>query len=346
MKKIIAIIGARPQFIKHAPVEKALSKHFEVISIHTGQHYDKEMSDIFFTQLKIREPKYMLNVQSFSHGVQTGKMMIEIEPIIEREKPDAILVYGDTNSTIAGALIAAKLGIKLIHIEAGLRSFNKSMPEEINRIVTDHLSQILFVPSDTAIQNLKNEGISQNVFRVGDVMCDMLLLAQKTISFKKADTEFYYATIHRPYNTDDEVRLINVITTLNKLDKKVKFTVHPRTSSKLKNMNVNLNDFSNIEFLPPVSYFENIEHLNNCNALITDSGGMQKEAYIFKKKCITIRSETEWIETLEGNWNHLVFDDLIEIQSKLKIIPSNYKQNLYGNGNASEEICNELIKII
>jgi UDP-GlcNAc3NAcA epimerase len=344
MKKIISIIGARPQFIKHAPVEKVLSQHFDMKSIHTGQHYDENMSDIFFNQLKINAPTYMLNVGSGNHSEQTGRMMIEIDPILQNEKPDAVIVYGDTNSTLAGALVASKLSIPIIHVESGLRSFNREMPEEINRILVDHLSTILFVPSDVAMQNLKNDGITKNVYKIGDVMCDMLQIAKKHVN-KKIDYHYYYATIHRPYNTDSIERLMKVLTSLNLLSKKVILSAHPRTRQILRNHNIDLITFNNINFIDPVSYFENISYLNYCDALLTDSGGMQKEAYILEKQCITIRKETEWVETLENGWNQLVFEDLDLISEILNNIqPINHKSDLYGDGEASLEIFEILSK--
>ncbi len=338
MKKILSVIGARPQFIKHAPLEKVLMKEFLTVSIHTGQHYDKEMSEIFFTQLGIKAPDYLLQTGGGLHGEQTGKMLIELEPIVLKEKPVAVLVYGDTNSTLAGALVAAKLNIPIIHIEAGLRSFNRSMPEEINRVLTDHLSHILIAPSERAVQNLAREGITLNVFKTGDVMCDLLLWTVNNIEFTKEAEPFYYATIHRPYNTDEKTRLLEVLNALNNLENKVKFPAHPRTYHKMKEWGIGEAQFPNIHFMQPVSYFDNVRYLSQSEALITDSGGMQKEAYILKKKCITIRSETEWTETLQGGWNTLVFEDLTRLSNIVENQPEDYVENLYGNGDAAEEI--------
>jgi UDP-GlcNAc3NAcA epimerase len=345
MKKILTIIGARPQFIKHAPVEKVLAQYYQTPSIHTGQHYDSNMSQVFFEQLNLNKPTYMLNVGSGNHGVQTGKMMMAIEPIVEKEKPHAVLIYGDTNSTLAGALVVAKLHIPIIHVEAGLRSFNRAMPEEINRIVADQLSDVLFAPSDDAIKNLKHEGIVKNVYKIGDVMCDMLHIAKKYVS-PKVDVDYYYATIHRPYNTDNIERLTEILAQFNNLDKKVIFAIHPRTHTILHQNKIDIQTYSNIEIIPPTAYFDNISYLNYCSALITDSGGMQKEAYILKKKCVTIRSETEWIETLAFGWNHLLFEDLSDLQSLLKIRPTSHNENLYGNGKAADEIAEILKGII
>lgn len=344
--KILSVIGARPQFIKHAPVEKALSNYFSTPSIHTGQHYDKEMSDIFFSQLGIQQPTYMLEIGSANHGEQTGKMMIAIEPILLEEKPDAVLVYGDTNSTLAGALVAAKLHIPVIHIEAGLRSFNREMPEEVNRVMTDHLSSILFAPSDIAIENLKTEGITKNVFKTGDVMCDMIHLVKENLNTKAFDETYYYATIHRPYNTDEQDRLIKILEAFQSLKYKVKFPAHPRTVAKMKQWGIDKARFNNIEFMRPASYFDNISLLSHCEGLITDSGGMQKEAYILKKKCITIRTETEWVETLNGGWNTLIFENLQDIQVAMEAKPKAYIDNLYGDGKAAYEILEIIKKIL
>ena len=343
-KKIFIIIGARPQFIKHAPVEMALKEDFELISLHTGQHYDHNMSKVFFDQLGINSPDYRLAISGGNHGFQSGKMMMEIEPILEKEKPDAVLVYGDTNSTLAGALVGAKLNIPIIHIEAGLRSFNREMPEEINRILTDHVSTVLIAPTNEAIKNLNNEGISENIFRTGDVMCDMVKIAVR-ITKKESNQakKFYYATIHRPYNTEDDKRIKRLLNIFNDLDKPIKFPLHPRTRKKMEIIGLKNEDFPNIEFIPPVGYFVNISNLIKCEALITDSGGMQKEAYILKKRCVTIRPETEWIETLDGGWNQLIFNNLETLNDALHKPMGTYKEEVYGDGGAAQEI-NEILK--
>lgn len=338
MKKIVAIIGARPQFIKHAPVELELKDSFEIITIHTGQHYDEKMSDIFFKELNISEPSYCLNIGSKSHGVQTGEMMIAIEPILSEVNPDFILVYGDTNSTLAGAIVGAKLNIPVVHIEAGLRSFNKKMPEEINRIMTDHCSSILFTPTDTAIENLRNENISTNVFKVGDVMYDMVRIAKQRGLIKEENHNYYFATIHRPYNTDNANQLRKILENFNCLNYKVKFSVHPRTLKKMKDFDIDYSSYTNIEILPPLGYFDSLNHQLNSKCVITDSGGVQKEAYLLKKKCITLRSETEWIETLVNNWNILIFDELDTLKEKIAIEPGEYISNLYGDGFGAKEI--------
>lgn len=338
MKKICVIIGARPQFIKHAPVELALKKIFNVISIHTGQHYDEKMSDIFFRQLNMDRPSYMLEVGSGAHGRQTGVMLEKIEEVLLSEKPDAVLVYGDTNSTLSGALAASKLHIPVIHIEAGLRSFNKSMPEEVNRILTDHISDFLFAPTDTAVANLLHEGIEKSVYKTGDVMYDTVLLAKKVIGSDVHIQEQVLVTLHRPYNTDNLERLTTILTILNGLKYAIIFPIHPRTKNILKSANIDISIFNNINFIDPVSYFDLIRLQMESKCIITDSGGVQKEAYILKRKCITLRSETEWVETLVNGWNTLVFEDLEKLSILVEEQPGSYVGDVYGDGHAAEEI--------
>lgn len=342
--KIITIIGARPQFIKHFSFEKACKGKLELITIHTGQHYDANMSDVFFDQLKMNNPNYMLHVGSGNHGVQTAKMMLDIEKIVEDEKPKGMVVYGDTNSTLAGALIAAKLHIPIFHIEAGLRSFNKEMPEEINRVLTDHISTCLFAPSQIAIHNLKKEGIVNGVYNVGDLMKDLVYYVKNSglIGPTKIKGSYYYVTIHRPYNTDKKERLSYVLNSLNCLDKEVIMTIHPRTSHLMKTFNLKKESYSNIDFIEPQSYFDNLTYLNHCQGLITDSGGMQKEAYWLKKKCVTIRSETEWVETLKYGNNTLMFEDLTSIKQVMQCEDGFWDESLYGNDNCSDKIVSHI----
>lgn len=343
-KKIIAVIGARPQFIKHFPFERAARNKINLITIHTGQHYDKNMSDIFFDQLGMNIPSYTLNNGGGNHGEQTGKMLIDIEKIVLHENPDGIVVYGDTNSTLAGALVASKLHIPLFHIEAGLRSYNKEMPEEINRILTDHVSSILFVTSHVAIDNLKKEGLTENVILVGDLMKDIIkyVVENKKIENKKCEN-YYYATIHRPYNTDNPKRLLNILKSLTSLKRKVIIAMHPRTKKIINDSKIDLSLYTNLIIIEPQSYFDNISYLYHSNGLITDSGGMQKEAYWLKKKCVTIRTETEWVETVDLKGNVLLFDDLDRIEEKIKTIPNNWHDCLYGDGNASEKISTHIL---
>jgi UDP-GlcNAc3NAcA epimerase len=339
VKKIISIIGARPQFIKHAPVEIALQKEFTSITIHTGQHYDANMSTVFFEELGMSKPNYIFDLGDAKlQGAQTATMMIEIEKVCNAEQPDAVLIYGDTNSTLAAALVAVKNHIPIIHIEAGLRSYNREMPEEINRIVADEFSHLLFCPNQNAIENLKKEGITHNrIFECGDVMCDMIHLIKPKLN-KKYNEPYYFATIHRPYNTDDKVQMLKILNAFNGLDKKVVFAIHPRTSSKIESYGIKIEDYTNIICIAPQGYVDSISLQNFSSGVITDSGGVQKEAYILEKKCITLRKETEWIETLDFGWNHLLFDDFTNLQELIKITPTNHNATLYGDGNAAEQI--------
>ncbi|MGV3763842.1 non-hydrolyzing UDP-N-acetylglucosamine 2-epimerase [Parapedobacter sp.] len=344
--KVLAVIGARPQFIKHAPFDFAARGKVDLVTIHTGQHYDANMSQVFFDQLKIGKPDYLLATGGGSHGEQTGRMLQEIEPIVLEEAPDFLLVYGDTNSTLAGSLIASKLHIPVIHVEAGLRSFNKSMPEEINRILTDHISSMLFTSTEQAVENLRNEGIEENVFLTGDIMADAVKLAESVTASEEQipDFPYYYVTIHRPYNTDNKARISLLLSELNQVDCPVIFPIHPRTKNLCESFNIDLEEFKNITFIEPASYFDNIRFLKKAKHAITDSGGLQKEAYILKTPCITIRSETEWVETLKASWNVLCFDDLSQISTLLNRTLGEHIPTLYGDGTAANEIVNLILE--
>jgi UDP-GlcNAc3NAcA epimerase len=350
MKKVLFIIGARPQFIKHAPIEIAAKGVFNTVSVHTGQHYDYRMSQIFFDELKISKPDYNLGVHGGDHGQQTGRMMVDLENVVVSEKPDFVVVYGDTNSTLAGALVASKLHIPVVHIEAGLRSFNKSMPEEINRIVTDHVSSVLFVPTETGVNNLANEGITQNVFLIGDVMYDMIRICEKHNVIQSNNNgngnqdAYYFATIHRPYNTDDLNRMHEILSAFDNLPLPVKFAVHPRTRQRI-DQSFDIHSFKNIHFSEPLSYFDNIRAINNSELVITDSGGIQKEAYMLKKKCITVRSETEWVETLKNGWNTLVFEQIDKMKEAIDRPTGEYINGLYGDGDAAVSIIEVLKRL-
>ena len=361
MKKIITVIGARPQFIKAAMVSRALKNSFEEIIVHTGQHYDKNMSDIFFEQLEIPKPKYNLNVGSGTHGKQTGEMLEKIEKILLDEKPDYLLVYGDTNSTIAGALAASKLLIPIIHVEAGLRSYNKNMPEEQNRVLTDHISQIFICPTDTAVDNLKKEGIIENVYNTGDVMCDSVLYYSK-IADEKISNEtinligiydtrkigkWYLTTIHRAENTQNDENLKSILSTLEELDNEVIFPVHPRIRKFVDELNSKYK-YKNIYFVEPVDYLTMLYLTKNAEKVVTDSGGLQKECYILNTPCITIREQTEWVETLKDGYNTLSKPEKNELLEKIKnakINLSKTKINYYGDGNSAIRI-NEILNSI
>jgi len=345
--KIITIIGARPQFIKAAAVSREIKKHPDVteIIIHTGQHFDDNMSRIFFEQMQIPEPDHNLGISSLGHGAMTGRMLEGIESVLLKEKPDWVLVYGDTNSTLAGALAAAKLHIKTAHVEAGLRSFNMNMPEEINRILTDKISDLLLCPTDTAVQNLLTEGIStKNKIRVencGDVMYDAALFYSdlcRKLDFP-VSKEFILATIHRAENTDDPERLRSIISALNQISKTTEIIVplHPRTRSILKDRNIK----AHFTIIEPVGYLEMIYLLKNCNMVLTDSGGLQKEAFFFHKPCITLRDETEWIELVENGYNILAGADkevIINCWQEMMKRELDFDKDLYGDGRAARKI--------
>jgi UDP-GlcNAc3NAcA epimerase len=331
--KIVTVIGARPQFIKASALSKLIRKERNIneIIIHTGQHYDHEMSSIFFKELNIPKPKYNLNVKSKYHGAMTGKMMEGIEKILLKEKPDYTLVYGDTNSTLAGALASKKLHIPVIHIEAGLRSYNKKMPEEINRVLTDHCSDILFTPSKLAGQNLKHEGIQQNlIINVGDIMFDIFLSVYKNL-VKNKKTYDILVTIHRAENTNSKSKMLNIIKNLNKLSKEynILFPMHPRTKKKMSQYKILKLLSEKIKVEKPLSYKQVIYYLKYAKLLITDSGGMQKEAFFAKTQTLTIRNETEWPETIKAKYNRLV-------EPKENLIYNSLKKYISSKGNSSK----------
>ncbi|HQW84152.1 MAG TPA: UDP-N-acetylglucosamine 2-epimerase (non-hydrolyzing) [Ferruginibacter sp.] len=309
--KIFSIVGARPQFIKLAPLSAALIMQHQEFIVHTGQHYDYVMSQKIFDDLGIRKPDIHLEVGSGNQTVQLTEMMLKLESAMIKEKPDLVIVFGDTNSTLAGALISAKLCIPILHIEAGLRSFNRSMPEEINRIVTDHVSKYLFAPTQTAIDNLKNEGLAAKTYLTGDIMVDTmknniataLKLSAILDRLKLENKTFSLLTLHRHYNVDDNTILEHILTQLGQLGERIIFPMHPRTKKMLSSTYIIP---SNIEVIEPLGYLDFIALENSANRIITDSGGIQKEAYILKKQCITLRTETEWVETVEEKWNLLV----------------------------------------
>lgn len=378
--KIVTVVGARPQFIKAAAVSRAIAKHNNLASddipliteviVHTGQHFDANMSDIFFEEMEIPRPDYHLEINSMGHGAMTGRMLEKIEDILLEEKPDYVMVYGDTNSTLAGALAAKKLHIKVIHVEAGLRSFNMRMPEEINRILTDRISDILCCPTETAVENLIDEGFklpsnsqfTNNdplVINTGDVMQDAAQYYSKFSAEKSTiinaleleGKEFVLCTIHRAENTDDESRLRNIFEALLEISNElpVVLPLHPRTQ---KIIETTLNDLrsaihNKLIISQPVGYFDMIELLKHTKLVMTDSGGLQKEAYFFKKPCITLRDETEWVELVQTGVNQLVGADTDKIMEAVSCSKSLQfcNDNLYGNGSASKGIVIQLIDI-
>jgi UDP-GlcNAc3NAcA epimerase len=357
--KIITVIGARPQFIKAAPISKAFKNigSIEEILVHTGQHYDAAMSDIFFDELEIPAPKYNLEVGSGTHAVQTAEILKRLEAVLLEEKPDMVLIYGDTNSTIAGALAAAKLHIPVAHVEAGLRSFNRRMPEEINRIVADVLASILFAPTKTAVDNLRNEGVSRNVYISGDVMYDAAVQfgqkakAQSRIldQLKLTSKSYLLATIHRAENTDDPTRLQNIFSAFDQIaaEMPVILPLHPRTRKLLTQYH--LQDLLNkVNIIEPVGFLDMVNLESNARLIVTDSGGVQKEAYFHKVPCVTLRDETEWIETVNAGWNTLAdvsSADAIAatIHSTMSCSVERKAIDEYGDGNAASEIVSTIL---
>jgi len=350
--KVLSVVGARPQFVKAAPVSRALRQVAHEVLVHTGQHYDYEMSAIFFEELHIPAPDYDLEVGSGSHGWQTGQMLIRIEEVLLKEQPDWVLVYGDTNSTLAGALAAVKLHIPLAHVEAGLRSLNREMPEEHNRVLTDHAADLLLCPTQTAVDHLTREGVTRGVHLVGDVMYDAILY-NIALAEQRSDAltrlglspgSYALATIHRPSNTDDPARLRAVLAALQSLasDYPVVFPAHPRTRRKLDEL-----DFytPSIKLIDPVGYLDMLVLERHARLILTDSGGVQKEAYFFAVPCLTLRRETEWVETVETGWNRLVGDDLRSIvRLACDFRPTGSPPPLFGDGHAAERIA-ALLKV-
>ena len=352
---LVTIIGARPQFVKAAVVSKELNKcGFIETIVHTGQHYDDKMSKVFWDELNIPGIAVNLGVGSGTQGSQTGGIIEKFEAFLLQLnfKPQGILLYGDTNSTLAGALVGAKMQIPVVHVESGLRSFNRGMPEEINRIVTDHLSSILFCSSSNGVQQLEKEGITNNVFDVGDVMFDGCMMfgeiagrsvdLQAFLPFEKKE-KYSVLTLHRPSNTDDGEILRGMLSALGGLDTKILWPVHPRLRSKIETLKIP----ANIYPVDPLSYFEMLVALKNAHKIFTDSGGLQKEAYWMKKNCITLRNETEWTETLHHGWNILAGVTPERIQ-KAYMVSTDHSTwvPLYTHGNASELIANTMKKIL
>ncbi len=354
--EILTIIGARPQFIKAAVLSRYIKNNpqcgvMETL-VHTGQHYDKNMSDVFFDEMDIPKPDYNLNIGSGSHGKMTGLMLEHIEKLLLELKPDALLVYGDTNSTLAGALAASKLHVPVAHVEAGLRSFMMAMPEEQNRRLTDHLSTWLFCPTDTAIENLQNEGISNRngvassdnkvVCKTGDIMYDASLYYRKKNIEIDIPKNFILLTIHRAENTDNIERLNNIVKAINKLsNKNFIFPIHPRTRKIMNQQGLEFD--KHVKVIEPIGYLEMIKYEESCDAVLTDSGGVQKEAFFFKKPCITMRDSTEWVELVDSGWNTLVGADSDKIVKAVNLfaLPGE-SPPLYGDGHTAEKILQAL----
>lgn len=350
--RLVTIVGARPQFIKVAPVSRAISEvGIDQVLIHTGQHFDADMSDVFFEELGIEKPDYHLDINGGGHGAMTGAMLEKLEPLLETLKPDRVLVYGDTNSTLAGALAAIKLHIPVAHVEAGLRSFNRLMPEEINRIVVDQISDLLFSSTDTATFNLKQEGVDESrIFQVGDVMYDAALqfsdLAKQkgTLTrFRVEPHRYVLATIHRAENTDDSARLRNIVTALEEVAESlpVILPLHPRTAGRLKTSGL---AFSKVRLIPPLGYLDMVSLGSHAAAIATDSGGVQKEAFFYQVPCVTFRDETEWVELIDLGWNRLAPpSDGGLAQSVLEAIGSKGASGKpYGDGRSAAAIAHTL----
>ena len=334
---IASIVGARPQFIKLAPLSKKIRTRFTEIIIHTGQHYDVAMSDAIFQDLQIAEPDYNLSIGSGNHGEQTGKMLMELEKVFLERNPSLVIVFGDTNSTVAGSLAAAKLHIPVVHIEAGLRSFNREMPEEINRVATDHISDYLFAPTQLAAYNLKKEGLLEKTEITGDIMKDTLE-ASLPVALEKSNImdelrlqreRYFLLTLHRPYNVDDPENLRKIVQNMHSLGKTVVFPAHPRTRKIMENNDIQVGE--NIILTSPFGYFDFLTLQKHAEKILTDSGGIQKEAYFMKKPCITFRTETEWIETVREGWNILIDPTLENAYQKiLEFDPKTQQTDVFG----------------
>ena len=359
MKKIVTVLGARPQFVKAAVLSRIIAKYntIEEVIIHTGQHYDTNMSAVFFDEMKIPNPKYNLEINGLSHGAMTGQMLLKIEEVLIEEKPDIVVVYGDTNSTIAGALAAKKLHIKVAHIEAGLRSFNMKMPEEINRILTDKISDLLLCPTDTALGNLKNEGFemsSSKIVKCGDIMKDAVTyysaISEQNSSIianlNLEENEFVLATIHRQENTDAIEKLKEIFEGLDEINKSktVVVPLHPRTKAILNQNNLSYN----VKIIDPIGYFDMLELLKKCNLVVTDSGGLQKEAFFNKKHCIIARQESEWVELVSNGFAKIVGNDkakMIHVFKNFQNSSANFEVNLYGE-NVGEKMYAEIFNLL
>jgi UDP-N-acetylglucosamine 2-epimerase len=349
--RILSVVGNRPQFVKSAPLSLALRNRAEEVVLHTGQHYDRELSEVFFEELELGLPKYRLEAGSGTHGEQTGRMLPGIEAALLEEQPDVAVVFGDTNSTLAGALAAAKLGIPVAHVEAGLRSFDREMPEELNRVLVDALSQLLLAPSEVAVENLRAEGITKGVHVVGDVMMDASLrlapiARERSTALRDAGVEpgrYLVLTLHRAANTTPGP-LRDVTEALAALEEPIVFPVHPRTEAALAHAGLALP--SNVRALPPVGYLDLAALASQARVVLTDSGGLQKEAYWYEVPCVTLRTTTEWVETLETGWNRLVGTDPAQIVAAVRDAGRGPTHpELYGDGHAAERIADLLVSL-
>ncbi len=349
--KVLSVVGARPQFIKAAPLSAELRQRHTEILVHTGQHYDPGMSAVFFDELGIPAPDHHLGIGGGSHGSQTGAMLVALEQTIVAEKPDLVLVYGDTNSTLAGALAAAKLQVPVAHVEAGLRSFNRAMPEELNRVVADHLATWLFPPSELSRRHLADEGVTGGVHVVGDIMLDAILLHRERAAAKArypgalglGPGAYYLCTVHRAENTDDPARLGRILAALERLDRPVVLPLHPRTRKRLGEFGLAIG--ANVRLLDPVGYLDMLELVRQSACVLTDSGGVQKEAYYLAVPCVTLREETEWTETVDAGWNMLAGTDPDVIVASAERLAGHTgpRPDLYGSGDTAKRIVDALV---
>ena len=353
--RVLTVVGTRPQFVKSFPVSRSLRERHDEVLVKTGQHYDPELSAVFFDELGIPAPDHDLEIGSDSHGAQTGRMLARLETIVEREAPDLVLTYGDTNSTLATALAVAKLPPPLAHVEAGLRSFNREMPEEINRVVTDHVSNHLFAPSRTAVGNLAAEGITDGVHQVGDVTHDALLWAREAATDRSTvlsdldltPDEYVLATVHRAANTDDYNRLAGIVEGLASSAYPVVLPAHPRTTAALAEAGLEARAREALQLTEPAGYLDFVRLLDGARTVATDSGGVQKEAFFLRTPCVTLRDETEWVETVEAGWNTLVGADAAAIERALAdaSAPATHP-NPYGDGDAAGRIREVLERVV
>jgi len=359
--RIMTVVGARPQFIKAATISRVIKEshqsEIKEIIVHTGQHYDENMSKVFFDQLEIPKPEYNLEISGASHGAMTGRMLEAIEVVINKEKPDYLLVYGDTNSTLAGALAAAKLQVPVAHVESGLRSYNMKMPEEINRILTDHISNLLFCPTDEAVKNLKQEGVVEGVFNTGDVMYDAAIFYGNHVDKKSKiltslninSGEYLLATCHRAENTDDSMRMESILKALHEISDKINVVLplHPRTQKLMQKYGLT-HLTKNLIIVEPLDYIDMISLEKSAKMILTDSGGVQKESFFYNVPCITMRDETEWVETVKLGWNIVAGADKKGIidayESFLNSIPKTENKKPYGSGDAAKKIVDHILK--
>jgi UDP-N-acetylglucosamine 2-epimerase (non-hydrolysing) len=354
MVTVLSVVGARPQFVKAFPVSQALGPEIDEVVVHTGQHYDEALSEVFFEELPIPTPDYNLGVGSGGHAPQTAEMMTAIDEVVADHDPDALLLYGDTNSTLAGALVGAKRSTLVAHVEAGLRSFDRGMPEEVNRVLTDHVSDLLFVPTESATENLAAEGITAGVHQTGDVMYDALLGVEEHALDRSdaldrlgyADGNYILATVHRPRNTDDPDRLSTILSALADASLPVVLPAHPRTADACDRHGIDPDSFDGLEIVDPVGYLDFVRLVAGADRVATDSGGVQKEAFYLDTPCITLREETEWTETVACNWNILVGADGEAIRAALAAsFDTDWKPQPYGDGTAAEAIAEVLADV-